>query len=540
MKGGIQHVSTGGIRIVITAEPPPGNVPPGNARPSNRTARYISNVIWNGASAAVILAVGFVLSPFMLRHLGDSNYGEWSLVLGLVEYYWLIDLGFRSAMIKFAAEFGALQDQEQMNALLSTGLVASTVMGIVVAAIAVFAAPLVARTWNVPGPEFPALLRIVGVSWALGMVFNVFGGALEGLQRFDLLSRVWMMTSVTRCAAVVIALKLGYGVTALGWALFGSQMLGYAATYVVFRRVSPEARIGWSGATRKMSRRMANYGVHTLTALVGTRLLSYSTVAIIPYFLPIRYLAYWAMPVKIMEYAFDGISRIGMITAPNAAEFAAHGRWKQLTELGVHTNRYCAALFAPISAVLLIYGKDLYTLWTRRPEFVAQSAFLVPILIGGYTVVSGQFNSVSILYGLGRHKTYVRCLLVESILTAGGLILVVPRFGLRGAAWLIAILTTLDRGVVACVLTARELHIHPLRYALRIYTRPWLLGAGMAAALWLIRRTWLAGITWTQAILAIALAGIPYGLLTFAWVLAPYHREQLLLRIRTLIGVRAG
>jgi O-antigen/teichoic acid export membrane protein len=246
------------------------------------------------------------------------------------------------------------------------------------------------------------------------------------------------------------------------------------------------------------------------------------------------------MPVKIMEYAFDGISRIGMITAPNAAEFAAHGRWKQLTELGVHTNRYCAALFAPISAVLLIYGKDLYTLWTRRPEFVAQSAFLVPILIGGYTVVSGQFNSVSILYGLGRHKTYVRCLLVESILTAGGLILVVPRFGLRGAAWLIAILTTLDRGVVACVLTARELHIHPLRYALRIYTRPWLLGAGMAAALWLIRRTWLAGITWTQAILAIALAGIPYGLLTFAWVLAPYHREQLLLRIRTLIGVRAG
>ncbi len=509
------------------------------SRGMNRTARYISNVIWNGASVVVTLVVGFVLSPFMLRHLGDSNYGEWTLVVGLVEYYWLIDLGFRSATVKFAAEFRALEDQEQMNALLSTGLACSTVMAIIVAAISLVGAPFIARIWNAPGPEFPTLLRIVGVSWAAGMVFNIFSGALEGFQRFDLLSRVWILTSVTRCAGVVIALKLGYGVTALGWALFGAQMLSYLVTYILFRRVAPEARVAWNGASRKMLRRMASYGVHTLTALVGTRLLSYSSVSIIPYYLPMRFLAYWSMPVKIMDYAFDGIGRIGMVTAPNASEFGAQGRWKQLTELGVHSNRYCAALFAPIAAVLIVYGRELYTLWTRRPEFVAQSAFLVPILIGGYTVVSGQFNSVSILFGLGRHKTYVRFLLAESILTACGLIVVVPRFGLTGAAWLIAILMTLNRGIVACLLTARELHINPLRYAIRIYTRPWVLGSGMAAALWLIKRYWLAGTTWPAAILAIAIAGIPYALLAIAWVLAPQHREHLVVKVRSLFSARA-
>src|SRR5829696_7060601 len=55
----------------------------------SRITRYISNVIWNGASVAVLILAGFVMAPIIIQHIGDKNYGEWTLVLALVEYYWL-------------------------------------------------------------------------------------------------------------------------------------------------------------------------------------------------------------------------------------------------------------------------------------------------------------------------------------------------------------------------------------------------------------------------------------------------------------------
>jgi O-antigen/teichoic acid export membrane protein len=501
----------------------------------NRTGRYISNVLWNTGGVAVLLLVGFIMSPFVLRHVGDKKYGEWTLVLSLVEYYWLIDLGFRSATIKFSAEFNALKDRDQLGELLSTAVVYASLAGAAVILASLLVAEPVAAAWHVGQPEFPALLRIVSVSWAVGMVFNVFGGCLEGFQRFDILNRVWITNTVLRSAGVIAVLKLGYSVMAMGWVLFGTQMISYLAFWLAYRSVA-RAPISFRAGTRTMLRRMAGYGAHTLTAQVAQRLLNYSVPAVIGYLLPIEYVAYWAIPVKMMDYAFDGIGRIGMVTTPASAEFAARGERDRLRELGVHSNRYCMALFVPFAVFLLVYGNQAYTLWLRRPDFVARSGFLLPILLIGYAVTAGQFNSASILFGLGRQKVYVRCLLAEAILSIAGLAIVLPRFGLAGAAWVITILMTLDRGVVVAALFSREVAVHPFAYAVQIYARPVALGSGMALILWLLKTSWLPGENWLQVGGAVAIASALYVTLAGVFVLTPYHREQLLLKVAPWVG----
>ena len=89
--------------------------------------------------------------------------------------------------------------------------------------------------------------------------------------------------------------------------------------------------------------------------------------ALIALLLPLKFLAYWSIPVRIMEYAFDGIGRIGMVTTPSAAEFAATGDQNRLRELGIYANRYCFALFAPYAVSLWVYGPQAFALWIRKP-----------------------------------------------------------------------------------------------------------------------------------------------------------------------------
>ncbi len=461
----------------------------------SRAGRYISNVIWNSASVAVGLVIAVFLTPITLGYLGETKYGEWMIALSLVEYYWLVDLGFRSATIKFSAEFNAIGDREKLSELLSTGVLYTAIAAaFVILATMVFANRIAA----VEHLDHPGLLRIVGVSWGLGLIFNIFSGCLEGFQRFDILSRIWMLASAARSIAIVVVLKLGYGVLALGWVLFGSQAIIYLWTWLAFRKLVPDTRVSVFAGTAKMLKYLARYGLNMLTAQVALRILSMSVPLIIGAMLSPAYVTYWGIPVKMMDYAFDAIGRIGMVTTPASAEFAARGERDRLHELGVYTNRYCMALFAPYAAFLLVYGQQAYILWTHKPNVVAQGGFLIPILLIGYTVVAGQFNSASILHGLGRHQTYVRFMLVESLLAVAGLFFALPRFGLAGAAWVIAILMALDRGFLVAILFCREIKLNPFVYMAQIYTRPVALGAVMTLILWLLRGSWLPGDSWPQ------------------------------------------
>jgi O-antigen/teichoic acid export membrane protein len=481
------------------------------------------------------LVSGFLVSPYTIRKLGDVNFSLWSLALSLVEYYWLIDFGLRSATVKMSAECRALGDNEGLNELLSTGVLYSSIMGALLAVATLVGTSHAGRIFHIDQPAFRQLLIIAGLSWSLGMVFNIYSACLDGFQRFDIFGRIWIVTSILRSAAVVAVLYFGQGILQMGFVLLTTQLLFYALTYISFRRVVPYARVSFRLATFSMFKKMASYGIHTFTSIVATQLLHRSVPVLIAYYLPVRFVAYYMVPVRILEYAGDGVGRVGTVTTPNATELMAQGREKELASLGILTNRYCLSLFMPLTAFLLAYGFEVYSLWIR-PSFAQESAYLLPILLLGNTAMFGQFNSVSILFGMGRHKTYSRFLLAESVLTALGLMVVLPRYGLWGGAWVVSLLMLLNRAVLVCLLASRELGINALEYAARIYAMPTTLGTGGFLLLMALKRSWIPGRTWGQVILAAALMGIPYALLTYRFVLAGHHREMVRGKALSLLG----
>lgn len=453
------------------------------------------------------------------------------LTLSVVEYYWLIDLGFRSATVKMSAQFRALEQPERLNELLSTATVYSSIMALAAIILTLALAPYADRIWHLNRPVFRHLVVIAGISWALGMVFNVFGACVEGFQRFDLLGRIWITTTVVRSTGVALVLFSGRGLLQMGFVLLGAQLLSYLLTYLSFLKVVPRARVSWHLASFSMLKEMIAYGIHSFTTLVSTRLLNQGLPAIIGYFLPVQSVVYYNTPMRIMDYAMDGIGRVGQVTAPNATELMSRGRSRELMQLGIYANRYCLSLFLPLVSILLVYGFEVYSLWVR-PSFALASAYLLPVMLISHAAVSGQVNSVSILFGMGRHKIYSRCLLAEALVTAGGMAIVLPRYGLYGGAVLASSMMILDRAIVVCFLVCRELDMNFFSYAAKIYVMPVSIAAGAFALLAWIKRIWLPGQTWGQIVLAAILMLIPYTLLTFRFCLAEHHRELILARLR--------
>ena len=444
----------------------------------HRSQRYLTNVLWTWLGVATGIVSAIFLQPYLIGKLGEFDVSIWILTLSVVEYYWLIDLGLRSATMKMSAQFRAQDQPDRLNELLSTGVAYSSIMAAGIVVLTIVIAPYAEKIWRIDRPVFADLILISGISWAIGMVFSILGACIEGFQRFDLLGRIWITTTVVRTVGVALVLFSGHGLLQMGFVLLGAQLLSYLLTWLSFRRVVPKARISWHLASLSMLKEMVGYGIHTFTTLVSTRLLNQGLPAIIGYFLPLQTVAYYYTPMRIMDYAMDGIGRVGQVTTPNATELMSKNRLRDVAQLGIYANRYCLCLFLPLLSMLLVYGFEVYSLWMwRRPSFAAASAYLLPVMLISHAAVSGQFNSVSILFGMGRHKIYSRCLLAEALITAGGMAFVLPRYGLYGGAVFAASTMILNRMVVACFLVCRELKIGIAGYLTEIYALPALIAA---------------------------------------------------------------
>lgn len=489
--------------------------------------RYLTNVAWSWAGVAVTLAAGFLLSPYIIRKVGDTGFGLWTLTLALVEYYWLIDLGFRSATLKYSAQYRTAGDEGKLNELLSTGLLYSSISGVVLFALTFAFAPQLGKLFHIGQPVFIPLLRIAGLTWALGLVFNRYSACLEGFQRFDITSRIWILSTAIRSIGIALLLYRGFGILQMGLMLMASQLLAYWLSFAELRKLFPAQHAGWGKATVSMLKQMARYGFHSFTVLVSNRLLSQAVPFLIAYFLPVRYVSYYAVPARLLDYAMEGIGRIGMITAPSAAALEVKGSPRRLLALGVYTNRYCLTIYLPVTVLLWVYGFEFVSLWIR-PDFARQSAHLFRILLIGATAMAGQFNSVSILFGLGAHKTYARSLFAEAVACVAGLALVIPRFGITGAAIVISALMFLNRGLVTAFLASRELKVSTLRYLSQIYCVPCAAaGVSMAALFWL-KLHWLPGRSWAELVAAAGIFAVLYGVLAFFFCLTRDHRAMLL------------
>ena len=72
------------------------------------------------ASLVANTLTSFLLMPFLVHHLGDRNYGFWSLAGAILGYYGILDFGIVSAVQFYVAKALGEKDVDYANRTIST------------------------------------------------------------------------------------------------------------------------------------------------------------------------------------------------------------------------------------------------------------------------------------------------------------------------------------------------------------------------------------------------------------------------------------
>ena len=513
------------------ATPPDINLPTSRPR-----AGYVKNVLWTWFGVVLTLITGFFLSPYVIRKLGPSAYGVWVLLSSLIGYYGILELGARSALVRYSAYYHARGEFEQVNELINTTIGYYTAISSVLLLVAVVLSRFSGVLFQVPPEhktEFTALIFIGALSAIVGV--NVFAATLEGLQAFDIGTKVYLVTLALRTVGTYFLIYMGYGLIALALNVFAIQVIGYVLGYLAFRKVFPALRLGPRFVKFSVLRHMASYAVHTFLANIATQLLSQTPALLIGVFRPAAYIGYYSFPVRMMEYGLDFVMRVGLVSSSRAAELSGKGLLHEVFVLAEDANRYCLTLFLPLSLFLLPYGHRLISVWIN-PEFASYSAPILPIVVLSATLAySAQFSSSAILFGIGKHKGYSQGLWVEAALNVTGMFILIPRFGIMGAAWAAAIPMIAVRGIYTPALLCRNTGGGFVEFMRSIFVAP-LLSALPAIALgFYLRERFLPGNTWPQLIAAGLLVAFTYWGIALLTCVKPEHRSALMARARGIL-----
>ena len=324
----------------------------------NLSTRYLA--------IATEAAIGVLILPFNVAHLGTSAYGLWVLAASVTAYFSVLDMGYSGALVKFVAQYRAKRDVKALNEILSTLFFIFVLAAAVMYGAAGILAVFVDRVFHLaPDQTHTAriVLLVVTLNVAASTVFSVFGGVINGFQRYDLNNLVGTASSIATTIVNVIVLVAGYGLVELVVAMTAVRVL----TLWVYRanayRVFPGLRVSAALFRRERLKEVTGFSIH-MAVIDWANKLNYSVDAlVIGAFINTTAVAVWAISQRLAELAQRLANQLNDILFPAVVENDTAARLDRLQRIFVEGTKLSLATVVPLSGTMLLLARPLVTAW---------------------------------------------------------------------------------------------------------------------------------------------------------------------------------
>lgn len=357
--------------------------------------------------------VGLLYTPYMLRMMGQSEYGLYSLVASLISYLTILDLGLGNAVVRYTAKFRAENKKEEQYETFGMFFIMYIVIGFVSMAVG---SVLYFNVENMFGVTMTPLEIGKAKIMMLLLVFNlaftfpmsIFGSIINAYERFIFPRVINIIRIVLNTMIMIFLLEIGYKAIAMVIVQTIFNVLTLIINYVYCKRelqikmyfrkfkwsFMKEVLIYsfWIFLNVIMDKVYWSTGQFVLGAISGTIAISVFAVAI---------------QLQMMYMQFS--TAISTVFLPKVTGMVAAGdNEKDLSDLFIKTGRIQFIVMALILSGFIVFGRQFIVLWAGEAYLEAYvmcimffTSLMIPLIQNlGITILQArnQMKFRSILY----------------------------------------------------------------------------------------------------------------------------------------------
>lgn len=421
---------------------------------------------------AIEMVTSFFFTPFLVRSLGQSEYGLYSLIVSITAYLLLLDLGVGNAIVRYMSRYRVHNDLNMQQKFLGLTTLFYTFIGIFTIIIGIFIQNNISVVFKyglTPNEiiKVQTMFSITMVNAAITMGISSFDKVILAFEHFAFSRILAMSKLVIRVALSIIILDLGgdaVDIIRINLAMtivFGA----ISVLYVIFRlKIVPV----FKGFEMGFIKEIIGYSSFIFIQMVATQINAMVDKVLLGIMASSGIIGIYAIGAQISQYFQSIAGCINGVLMPSVVRLVeTNATSKQLLDEMVKIGRFKLSYLGLIWGVFLIYGQLFVSLWVGIKNEKAYYVALIIIL----PMVFSQIQSIgtNILWAKNKHRIQAYLQIAVSIINIGLTVVLIRWNPLIGASLGTCIALFIGDTVVMNLVFKKYIGISIREYYIRLF-----------------------------------------------------------------------
>lgn len=392
----------------------------------------------NYVSICLNMVVGLIYTPYMLRMLGQSEYGLYSLAASIIAYLTVLDLGFGNAIIRYTAKFraeGKQREQEEMFGMFFILYIGIGVIAMIAGSVlSLNVENMFSRAMtDTEVSRTRIMLWLMTFNLAFTFPMSIWGSIMSAYERFVFQRIVSIIRSVLNPVVMILLLVIGYKAIAMVvvTTIFNVATLLINWWYCKYRLTIKVrfAKFKW-GFLKEVS----IYSFWIFLNAIMDRIYWSTGQFVLGIYKGSVAIAIYAVAIQLESMYMMFSTAISGVFLPKVTSMVTNGvSTEDMSDLFIRTGRIQYIIMAFILSAFIVFGKPFLLLWAGNAycdAYYICLMFFIPLTVP-------LIQNLGIIILQARNSMRFRSLLYIFIALAslGLSILLAKPYGVYGCAF---------------------------------------------------------------------------------------------------------
>lgn len=389
------------------------------------------------ASIFITNITNLVLTPFIIRNVGQSEYGLYMLIGAFIGYLAVLDFGFGNATVRFVSKYRAEGKEEEQENFLSLTFILYFFISIIVL---IVGTTLYFNLENIFNNSLTAqevsIAKVMFIILMINLVFTLpmksFTAIINGYEKFTYPKLLSIGKTLLRVLSIVILLSLGYNVIAIvvidTILNFLFLLVSMAYVFIVLK-----VKIKFHGFDKSLFKELFNYSSLIFISVIVDQLYWRIGHLVLGIVAGTNEVALFAIGMTFGQYFITFSTAMSGLFLPKVTKMVVNkATGEELTDLLIKTGRLQFFVLGLALGGFLIFGRSFIYLWVGE-DFLISWKIALLIMLPLFIVLT-QTVGITILQAKNMHgfrALMYLCIAIVNLLVS---IFLAKKFGAIGAA----------------------------------------------------------------------------------------------------------
>ena len=340
---------------------------------TSRTSKAFKGTVTSFAQYGIFIILQVMLTPLILKIAGQEVLGAYSIIMQIVGYGILLDLGFSVALARFLSQTYGLNDQGcRFAEVFTIGRVFLLVTNVVLASLIFLVGQkigdLIVASESILAQASTALYFLA--AWTvIRTPLALYNHGLMATQNMAAANIISIIGNMSRLLLSLLLVYAESGLIGLIAANIISEALTFSIQMKYFKKKYPNYSFGWRVADSKLFKEIFSFGVkYWGVNLAGVLFLGSDSIIVGNLYGASAASVFYTTKIPAF-LVFQFIFRLSDNAGPAANELFAQGNLEALKSAYLKIMRYSLLLAIPLAIGVIGFNEAVITAWVGAAQY---------------------------------------------------------------------------------------------------------------------------------------------------------------------------